>query len=57
MGSTLNKRFAATLQKEPGKGGWIYVMWTVEFFKTRGAREGPRHDRWPSLPEFVHGPG
>ncbi len=38
MGATLNKRFTATLQKEPGKGGWTYVVWprSVEFFGTRG---------------------
>lgn len=34
----LNKRFAATLQKSPSKGGWTYVVWppSVKFFGTRG---------------------
>jgi uncharacterized protein DUF1905 len=34
----LNKRFEATLQKSPAKGGWTYVVWpdSVEFFGTRG---------------------
>jgi hypothetical protein len=34
----LNKRFTATLQKSPAKGGWTYVVWpaSVEFFGTRG---------------------
>ncbi len=33
----LNKRFTATLQKSPAKGGWTYVVWpkSVEFFGTR----------------------
>jgi hypothetical protein len=33
-----NKRFTATLQKSPAKGGWTYVVWpaSVEFFGTRG---------------------
>ena len=36
--STLNKRFTATLQKSPSKGGWTYVVMpgSVEYFKTRG---------------------
>ncbi len=36
--STLDKRFTATLQKSPNKGGWTYLIWpeSVEFFKTRG---------------------
>ena len=36
--SALNKRFTATLQKSPNKGGWTYVVWpkSVEFFGTRG---------------------
>jgi hypothetical protein len=35
---TLNKRFTATLQKSPARGGWTYVVWpdSVEFFETRG---------------------
>ena len=34
----LNKRFNAMLQKQPGKGGWTYVIWpeSVAFFGTRG---------------------
>jgi hypothetical protein len=34
----LNKRFTATLQKSPAKGGWTYLVWpaSVEFFGTRG---------------------
>jgi hypothetical protein len=36
--SMLNKRFTATLQKSPAKGGWTYVVWpeSVELFGTRG---------------------
>jgi hypothetical protein len=38
MADRLNKRFTATLQKSPAKGGWTYVVWpeSVEFFRTRG---------------------
>ncbi len=34
----LDKRFTATLQKVPTKGGWTYVVMddSVEFFGTRG---------------------
>jgi uncharacterized protein DUF1905 len=34
----LNKKFVATLQKSPAKGGWTYVVWpdSVKFFGTRG---------------------
>jgi hypothetical protein len=34
----LNRRFTATLQKSPGKGGWTYVVMpdSVEFFGTGG---------------------
>jgi len=34
----LNKRFTATLQKSPEKGGWTYVVMpdSVKFFGTRG---------------------
>jgi hypothetical protein len=33
-----NKRFTATLQKTPNKGGWTYAVMpdSVEFFGTRG---------------------
>jgi Domain of unknown function (DUF1905) len=36
--SAINEQFTATLRKEPGKGGWTYVVWpsSVEFFGTRG---------------------
>jgi hypothetical protein len=36
--TALNKKFSATLQRSPGKGGWTYVVWreSVEFFATRG---------------------
>jgi hypothetical protein len=36
--SALQKKFTATLQKSPAKGGWTYVVWpeSVEFFKTKG---------------------
>ncbi len=34
----MNKRFTATLQKSPKKGGWTYVVMSdsVAFFGTRG---------------------
>jgi len=34
----LNRKFVATLQKSPAKGGWTYVVWpeSVKFFGTRG---------------------
>ena len=34
----LNKRFTATLQKSPAKGGWTYVVMpgSAEYFGTRG---------------------
>lgn len=34
----MNKKFTATLQKSPNKGGHTYVVWpdSVEFFGTRG---------------------
>jgi Domain of unknown function (DUF1905) len=34
----LNKKFTATLQKSPSKGGWTYVIMpgSAEFFGTRG---------------------
>jgi hypothetical protein len=34
----IDKRFTATLQKSPSKGGWTYVVWpdSVDFFGTRG---------------------
>jgi hypothetical protein len=36
--SALNKRFTATLQKSPNKGGWTYVVMpgSAKFFGTRG---------------------
>ena len=38
MASTLRKRFTATLQKSPNKGGWTFVVLpgSAEFFGTRG---------------------
>lgn len=34
----IKKKFTATLQKSPKKGGWVYLIWpeSVEFFQTRG---------------------
>ena len=34
----IDKKFAATLQKSPAKGGWTYVVMpdSAEFFGTRG---------------------
>ena len=36
--SKLNKRFRATLQKSPNKGGWTFVVMpnSAEYFGTRG---------------------
>lgn len=36
--NSIDKKFTATLQKSPAKGGWTYVIWprSVEFFGTRG---------------------
>ena len=36
--TSLNKKFTATLQKSPSKGGWTYVVMpgSAEFFGTRG---------------------
>ncbi|MGH8608241.1 MAG: DUF1905 domain-containing protein [Gammaproteobacteria bacterium] len=36
--STLDKRFTATLQRSPNKGGWTYVVMpgSAQYFKTRG---------------------
>ena len=38
LASQRTKRFAATLQKSPGKGGWTYVVMpgSAEYFGTRG---------------------
>ncbi len=38
MKKAIDKRFTATLQKSPNKGGWTYVVWpgSVEYFGTRG---------------------
>ena len=38
MNTTLDRTFEATLQKNPGEGGWTCVLWpeSVEFFGTRG---------------------
>src|SRR5215472_7722603 len=34
----LDRRFTATLRKNPGKGAWTYVIWSdsAKFFGTRG---------------------
>ncbi len=36
--SAVNKRFKASLQKSPAKGGWTYLVWpgSVKFFGTKG---------------------
>ena len=36
--STIDKRFTATLQKSPAKGGWTYVVMdgSADYFGTRG---------------------
>jgi hypothetical protein len=36
--STLDKRFNATLQRSPSKGGWTYVVMpgSSQYFRTRG---------------------
>ena len=38
MSASLDRKFEATLQKNPGEGGWTCVLWpeSVEFFGTRG---------------------
>jgi uncharacterized protein DUF1905 len=38
MKKAIDKRFTATLEKSPNKGGWTYVVWpgSVEYFGTRG---------------------
>jgi Domain of unknown function (DUF1905) len=38
MGTTLNTRFTARLQRSSAKGGWTYVVWpdSTGFFGTRG---------------------
>ena len=35
---SIGKRFTATMQKSPAKGGWTYVVWpaSVDYFGTRG---------------------
>ena len=34
----MDKKFTATLQKSPEKGGWTYLVWpeSAAFFETRG---------------------
>ena len=36
--TTLDKTFAATLEKSHVKGGWTYIVtdWTADYFGTRG---------------------
>ncbi len=40
--SKLDKKFTATLQKSPAKGGWTYVVMpgSAEYFGTRGLVTG-----------------
>ena len=47
----LNKRFTATLQKSPNKGGWTYVIWpnSLQFFGTRGLTDIRSGVRWSSF--------
>ena len=35
---SIGRRFTATLQKSPAKGGWTYVVWpaSADYFGTRG---------------------
>lgn len=35
---SIDKRFTATMQKSPNKGGWTYVVWreSVKYFDTHG---------------------
>lgn len=41
--STLDTQFTATLQHEPGKGGWTYVVrpGSADYFGTRGLVKVP----------------
>ena len=36
--SALDKKFTATLEKSPARGGWTHIVtdWSAEFFGTRG---------------------
>jgi hypothetical protein len=56
--STLRKRFTATLQKSPSKGGWTFVVLpnSAEYFGTRGL-VNEWDGRRSSVPQLVHGDG
>ncbi|HET9259279.1 MAG TPA: DUF1905 domain-containing protein [Acidimicrobiia bacterium] len=36
--TAIDKKFTATLEKSPARGGWTYVLtdWTADYFGTRG---------------------